>query len=150
MEKLGLIAPLCQASHFPVFDSLSTSLKYLTQSAKILSVATQVDLSFQCGASVGLFLPRSMACAFGLPAFDGNGCGQPLYLLIGASRKCACQSHTLTLACVILDDVVLIILETFAQECILLSSWIARFQTLLKNKAGVVSSVRYLRRHLRI
>jgi len=41
VEKLGLIALLCQASHFPVFDWLSTSLKYLTQSANILSV-TQV------------------------------------------------------------------------------------------------------------
>jgi len=29
VEKLGLIAPLCQASHFPVLDWLSTSLKYL-------------------------------------------------------------------------------------------------------------------------
>jgi len=65
VEKLGLIAPLRQASHFPVFDWLSTSLKYLTQSANILRVATQVHLSFQCGAAVGLFLPRSMACAFG-------------------------------------------------------------------------------------
>jgi len=44
--------------------------------------------SFQGGAAVGLFLPRSMTCASGLPALDGNGCGQPLYLLIGASRKC--------------------------------------------------------------
>jgi len=51
--------------------------------------STQLDLSFQCGAAVGLFFPGSMACAFGLPAFDGNGCGQPLYLLIGTSRKCA-------------------------------------------------------------
>ena len=95
MEKLGLIAPLCQASHFPIFDWLSTSLKYLTQSANILSVTTQVDLSFQCGAAVGLssFLLRGMACAFWLPALDGNGCGQPLYLLIGASRKCAGGSH---------------------------------------------------------
>jgi len=47
----------------------------------------------KCGAAVGLFLPRSMACAFGLPALDGNGCGQPLYLLIGASRKYAGGSH---------------------------------------------------------
>jgi len=38
VEKLGLIALLCQASHFPVFDWLSASLKNLTQSANILSV----------------------------------------------------------------------------------------------------------------
>jgi len=93
VEKLSLIAPLCQASYFPVFDWLSTSLKYLNHSANILSVATQVDLSFRCGAAVGLFLPSSMACAFGLPALDGNGCGQPLYILIGASRKYAGGSH---------------------------------------------------------
>jgi len=37
--------------HFPVFDWLLTSLKYLTQSANILSVATQVYLSFQCWAA---------------------------------------------------------------------------------------------------
>jgi len=91
--KLGLIAPLCQASHFPVFDWLSTSLKYLAQSSNILSVATQVDLSFQCGTDVGLLIPSSMARAFWLPALDGNGCGEPLYLLIGASRKCAGGSH---------------------------------------------------------
>jgi len=87
VEKLGLIVPLCHPSHFPVHNGLSTCLKYLTQSANVLSV-TQVDLSFQCGAAVGLFLPRSMTCASGLPTLDGNGCGQPLYLLIGASRKC--------------------------------------------------------------
>jgi len=46
VEKLGLIAPLRQASHFPGFDWLSTSLKYLAQSTNILSVATQVDLPF--------------------------------------------------------------------------------------------------------
>jgi len=46
VAKLGLIAPLRQASHFPVFDWLSTSLKYLAQSTNILSVATQVDLPF--------------------------------------------------------------------------------------------------------
>jgi len=89
VEKLGLIALLYQSSHFPVFDWLSTSLKYLTQSANILSVATQVDLSFQCGVTAGFFLPRSMACAIGLPALDGTGCGQPLYLQIGPPRKCA-------------------------------------------------------------
>jgi len=60
VEKLGLIAPLRQASHFPVFDWLSTSLKYLAQG---MNVATQVDLPFQCGTAVGLFLPSSMACA---------------------------------------------------------------------------------------
>jgi len=27
VEKPGLIAPLCKASHFPVFDWLSTNLK---------------------------------------------------------------------------------------------------------------------------
>jgi len=74
VEKLGLVAPLRQASHFPVFDWLSTSLKYLAQSTNILSVTTQVDLPFQRGAAVGLFLPSSMACAFWLPARDGNGC----------------------------------------------------------------------------
>ena len=51
VEKLGLIALLCQASHFPVFDWLLTSLTYLTQSANILSVTTQVYLPFQCGAA---------------------------------------------------------------------------------------------------
>jgi len=39
---------------------------------------------------------------------------------------------------------VLIILEAFAQEYVILASWIARFQALLKNKAWVFSSVRYL------
>ena len=75
VAKFGLIAPLCQASHLSVFDWLSTSLKYLTQSAHVLSVGTQVDLSLTCGTAVGLFLPRSMARAFWLPALDGNGCG---------------------------------------------------------------------------
>ena len=75
VEKLGPIAPLCQASHLPVFEWLSASLTYLTQSMHVLSVATQVDLSFQCGTAVGLFLPRSMARTFWLPALDGNGCG---------------------------------------------------------------------------
>jgi len=74
VAKLGLIAPLCQASHFPVFDWLSTSLKYIAQSMHILSVATQVNLPFQCGTGVGLFLLSSMACALWLPARDGNGC----------------------------------------------------------------------------
>jgi len=74
VEKFGLIAPLRQASHFPVFDGLSTSLKYLAHSTSIFSVATQVDLPFQCGTAVGLFLPSSMACALWLPARDGNGC----------------------------------------------------------------------------
>jgi len=40
-----------QVSHFPVFDWLSTSLKYLAHSINILS--TQVDLPFQCGTAVG-------------------------------------------------------------------------------------------------
>ena len=44
VEKPGLIAPLCQASHFPVFDWLSTNLKYLAQSSHVLSVDTQVVL----------------------------------------------------------------------------------------------------------
>jgi len=70
VAKLGLIAPLRQASHFPVFYWLSTSLKYLAQSMHILSITTQVDLPFQCGTAVGLFLPSNMACAFWLP----NGC----------------------------------------------------------------------------
>jgi len=43
VEKLGLTAILCQASHFIVFDWLPTSLKYLTKSANILSVATQEE-----------------------------------------------------------------------------------------------------------
>ena len=90
--KLGLIALLCQASHFPVFDWLLTSLKYLSQSANILSVATQVNLSFQCGAAAYFSLPRSIARALGLLALDGNGCGQPLYVLIGPSRECAVGS----------------------------------------------------------
>ena len=42
------------------------------------------------------------------------------------------------------DVLVLIILEAFAQDWIILASWIERFQALLKNKAGVFSSVRYL------
>jgi len=46
VEKLGLIAPLRQVSHFPVFDWLSASLKYLAQSTNILGVATQVDPLF--------------------------------------------------------------------------------------------------------
>jgi len=46
VAKPGLIASLRQASHLPVFDWLSTSLKYLAQSTNILSVATQVDLPF--------------------------------------------------------------------------------------------------------
>jgi hypothetical protein len=74
VAKFGLIAPLRQASHFPVFDRLSTSLKYFAQSMHVLSVATQVNLPFQCGTAVGLFLPSSMACALWLPARDGNGC----------------------------------------------------------------------------
>jgi len=45
--KLCLIAPLRQASHFPVFDRLSTSLKYFAQSMHVLSVTTQVNLPFQ-------------------------------------------------------------------------------------------------------
>jgi len=72
--KFGLIASLRQASHFPVFDRLPTSLKYFAQSMHVLSVATQVNLPFQCGTAVGLFLPSSMACALWLPARDGNGC----------------------------------------------------------------------------
>jgi len=73
-SKTWPIALLRQASHFPVFDWLSTSLKYLAHSTNILSVTTQVDLPFQCGTAVGLFHPRNMACAFWLPARDGNGC----------------------------------------------------------------------------
>jgi len=49
VEKLGLIAFLCQASHFPVFDWLVITLTYHTQSAYILSVATQVYLPFHHG-----------------------------------------------------------------------------------------------------
>jgi hypothetical protein len=48
-------------SFLPVLDWLSTSFKYVTHSANLLSVSTQVDLSFQCGITVGLFLPRSMS-----------------------------------------------------------------------------------------
>jgi len=77
VEKLGLTALLCQTSHFPVFDWLPTSLKN-TQSANIFSVATQVNLSFQCGAAAGFFLPRSIACAFGYLA---------LGLFRGVSRR---------------------------------------------------------------
>jgi len=39
VAKFGLIAPLRLASHFPVFDRLSTSLKYVAQSMHVLSVA---------------------------------------------------------------------------------------------------------------
>ena len=46
VTKLCLIAPLRQASHSPVFDPLSTSLKYFAQSMHVLSVATQVNLPF--------------------------------------------------------------------------------------------------------
>jgi len=74
MAELGLIAPLRQASHFPVLDLLSTSLKYFAQSMHVLSVATQVNLPFQYGTAVGLFLPISMAGALWLPTRDGNGC----------------------------------------------------------------------------
>ena len=74
VEKLGLIALLCQASHFPVFDWLLTSLTYLTQSANILSVATLVYLPFQCGAAAWFFSPGCIARAFGLLTLDGNGC----------------------------------------------------------------------------
>jgi len=58
VEKLGLIAPLRQAS-------FSASLKYLAQSTNIFIFATQVDLPFQCRTAVGLFLPSSVA--FGSP-----------------------------------------------------------------------------------
>jgi len=55
VEKFGLIAFLCQASHFPVFSWLVITLTYPTQSATcdILSVATQVYLPFhpQWGSS---------------------------------------------------------------------------------------------------
>jgi len=67
VEKLGLIALLCQASHFPVFDWLLTSLKYLSQSANMLSVTTQVNLSFQpeCGAAACFFLPSTLHAHLG-------------------------------------------------------------------------------------
>jgi len=74
VEKLGLIAPPRPASHFPVFDWLSVNLKYLAHITNILGVSTQVDLPFHCGTAVELFLPSSVACAFWLPARDGNGC----------------------------------------------------------------------------
>jgi len=74
VAKLGLIVLLRQASHFPVFDWLSANLKYFAQSMHVLSVATQVNLPFQCGTPVGLFLPSSMVCALWLPTRDGNGC----------------------------------------------------------------------------
>jgi len=35
VAKLGLIAPLRQASHFPVFDWLSTSLKYFAPGYRV-------------------------------------------------------------------------------------------------------------------
>jgi len=55
VEKFGLIAPLCQASHFPVYDWLSTSLKYLAQSSNILSVTTQTFPS-NAGQQLGFFV----------------------------------------------------------------------------------------------
>jgi len=70
VEKLDLIALLCQASHFPVFDWLLTSLKYLTQSANILSIAPQAHLSCQYGVAAGFFLQGNIARAFGLLALD--------------------------------------------------------------------------------
>jgi len=91
-EKIGLIALLCQASHFPVFDWLLTSLKCLTQSANILSIATKVYLPCQCGVAPGFFLPRNIARAFGLLALDANAYGHPPYVLIGPPRECAGES----------------------------------------------------------
>jgi len=55
VEKLGLIALLCQASHFLVFDWLVITLTYPTQSANILSVANQVYLPFHRGAAPVFF-----------------------------------------------------------------------------------------------
>jgi len=40
VAKLGLTAPFRQASHFPVFDWLWTSLKYFAQSMHVLIDAT--------------------------------------------------------------------------------------------------------------
>ena len=60
VEKLGLISLLCQASHFLVFDWLLTSLKYLTQSVNILSIATQVYLPSQCGVAAGFFFRETL------------------------------------------------------------------------------------------
>ena len=55
VEKLGLIALLCQASHFPVFDWLLITLTYPTQSANIPSVATQVNLALPVRGSCCVF-----------------------------------------------------------------------------------------------
>jgi len=85
--KLGLIALLCQASHFPVFDWLVITLTYPTQSTTIPSVAIQVYLPFHRGASP-VFFPPVIARASGLLALDGNGCGQPLYVFISPPRGC--------------------------------------------------------------
>jgi len=72
VEKLDLIAPLIgpvrQASHFPVFDWLSTSLKYLAQSSNILSV---VSLRWTCpsnaGQLLGLFFREAWHVYLGSP-----------------------------------------------------------------------------------
>ena len=92
VEKLGLIALLCQASHFPVFDWLVITLTYHTKSTYIMSVATQVYLPFHRGTAPVFFPPGCIARASKLLALDGNGCGQPLYVLIGPSRRCVCGS----------------------------------------------------------
>jgi len=89
VEKLGLIALLYQASHFPVFDWLFTSLKYLTHSANMLIFATQVYLPCHCGAAARFYFPGGIARAFGPLTLDGNGCRQPLYVFIGPPRGCA-------------------------------------------------------------
>jgi len=63
--KLGLIVLLCEASHFPVFDWLVIILTYLTQSANILSVATQVHLPFHCGAAPVFFSREALHAHLG-------------------------------------------------------------------------------------
>jgi len=67
VAKLGLIVPLRQASYFPVFDWVSTSLEYFAQSMHVLSVATQVNLPFHCGAAVGFSFRAAWHAHFGSP-----------------------------------------------------------------------------------
>ena len=88
VEKLGLIGLVCQASHFPVLDWLVITLTYPTKSANILSVATHVYLPFHRAAAPVFVPPGCIARASGLLAFDGNGCGQPFYVLVGPPPAC--------------------------------------------------------------
>ena len=78
VAKFGLIAPLRQASHFPVFCWLSTSLKYLAQSMHILVSPLRWTCPSSAGQLLGFFFRPAWHAHFGSPHVTemvvGNHC----------------------------------------------------------------------------